>query len=168
MKNLLLIPTILFPYTVCLGFTGRFNESLSNTAIALHIAVSLITLLSALLCNLLFIFATKNTSTTQLLKTALIIKAIHIPAYLIIFVSGAIMGLLFFFTIPIIAFLVLIDFITLCLSGMISVYAHIKALKEKNTELSVPLIISLICQAFFCADVISLLVVSITLKKSKG
>lgn len=79
MKKILLLPTMLFPYLVCLclgyGFVGSFAD---GVAVVLAI-VALITLILAFICNLIFIFATKNKTATELLKTAFLIKAIHIP-----------------------------------------------------------------------------------------
>lgn len=165
MKKILLLPTIFLPYTFCLifGYISANQNMSYNTEISF--IIPLITLFFSFVCNSIYIFTTKNISATQILRTALIIKAIHIPAYILIFLIGAIMGLMIFMTLPFILFLVLIDFIFLFMSGMISIYAHIKALKEKQICPSALLIISLICQAFFCADIVSLFVINIIAKK---
>lgn len=65
------------------------------------------------------------------------------------------MGFMFFMTLPFIIFLIFIDCVTMFLSGMISVFALVKKMKTDE----VPAIICTICQFFFCADIISLLVV---------
>ena len=69
--------------------------------------------------------------------------------------------LLFFMTFPFIHFLVFIDYVTIILSGMISVFSLIKN-TGKNTFLSV---IAILLQFVFCADIMSLFVLNCITKK---
>ena len=77
------------------------------------------------------------------------------------------MGLMFFMTFPFVLLLVLIDLLTLWISGMISVYSISKALKEGGLCSKAILSISMICQFFFCADVISMFVIRSVIKKKE-
>ena len=161
MKKLLLIPCSVFPYFLCLwmllGFgLGFFSGDVMDT---LGIVCIVLALLS-LVCNTVFIVVSRSESAESLLKTALILKIVHIPSYVLIFIIGCIMGLMFFMTFPFILFLVFVDCLTLYFSGMISVLSLAKNLKNQRT-LS---IIALICQFFFCADIISLFVLRIVSK----
>ena len=71
------------------------------------------------------------------------------------------MGLVFFMAIPLILLLVIVDYLTLFFSGTLSVMATIKSLKKAKT-LSIT---TLVCQFFFCLDIISLIVYCIKIKK---
>ena len=168
MKKLLLIPITIFPYTVCLclGY-GFIRQGFSNTTFEILGIFALVTLVLSLVCNLIYIFSTLKKPAAELLKTAFIIKAVHIPTYILIFILGVLMGLMFFMTFPFVLLLVLIDLLTLWISGMISVYSISKALKEGELCSKAILIISMICQFFFCADVISMFVIRSVMKKKE-
>ncbi|MBQ3547603.1 MAG: hypothetical protein IJA44_03915 [Clostridia bacterium] len=166
MKKLLLIPTAIFPYTVCLclGY-GFIAQNFSDTTIKIFGILALVTLALSLVCNFIYIFSTRRTSAKELLKNALLIKAIHIPTYVLIFILGVLMGLMFFMTFPFILFLIVIDLVTLWMSGIISVYSIAKALKESGLCSKPLLIIAMVCQFFFCADIISLFVIRIAINR---
>lgn len=168
MKKLLLIPTVIFPYTVCLclGY-GFIAQSFSNTTIKILGIFALAVLVFSFLCNFIYIFSTRRKTAEELLKNAFLIKVIHIPTYILIFVLGVLMGLMFFMTFPFILLLIVIDLLTLWMSGMISVHSIAKSLKEGGLCSKPLLIIAMVCQLFFCADIISLFVVRIAIKKKK-
>ena len=171
MKKWKLVPTAIFPYVLVLILAAYFI--LGNTSEAHFAALKqnmayigigvLAWLLAAIALNVSFMVSAKNADSAALIKTALIIKCIHIPTYVLIYALGIVLGLMFFMTLPVILFLILLDLITLCLSNMISIYAIIKGMKQKGVTVS--LVISLICQCFFCADVISLFVLNLIIRK---
>ncbi len=167
MKKLLLLPTTLFPYTVCLclGY-GFIAQSFSNTTIEILGIFAFVMLVLSFVCNLIYVFATKQNSAKELIKTAFLIKAVHIPTYILIFVLGVLMGLMFFMTFPFILLLIIIDLLTLWISGMISVYSLAKSLKEGGLCSKPLLIVAMVCQFFFCADIISLFVIKIATKNN--
>jgi len=168
MKKLLLIPTFVFPYMVCLclGY-GFIAQSFSNTIITILGVLTLVTLALSFVCNLIYIFSTKDATAAELLKTAFVVKTVHIPTYILIFILGVIMGLMFYMTFPFIMVLVLVDLLTLWLSGMISIYSIARALKEGGLCSKPLLITAIICQPFFCADIISLFVVQLIAKRNQ-
>lgn len=167
MKKLLLLPIILFPYTVCLCLVDGFlAQSFSNTTIKILGIFALVTLALSFLCNFVYIFSTRREPAEELLKDAFLIKVIHIPTYILIFILGVLMGLMFFMTFPFIVFLIFIDLLTLWISGMISIYALVKSLKEGEICPKPLLIVAMVCQFFFCADIISLFVIKIAIKRN--
>ena len=131
MKKLLLIPTALFPYAVSL-FLFCFFKSKTGASVTLpYLIISCVVCAClALACNVVFLLLSRKDSAERLCKTALILKAIHIPAYVAIFVLGLILGLMFFMTFPILLLLIFLDCVTLFFSGMISVFALIKNRKN--------------------------------------
>ncbi len=162
MKKCLLIPAIVFPYTVCLVLAyGFFGGGFNDNVIAVLGIFAVICLALAFVCNLIYIFTTIHAQPNELLKAALLVKLIHIPTYLLIFLFGLLLWVMFFMTFPLILLLVLVDVVTLFLSDMVSVYAMARNVKRYPG----PVAVALVCQFFFCADVISLLVVTCILKK---
>ncbi len=165
MKKLLLIPTAVFPYSFCAclayGFgSGHFSGDLIITALGI---LCLLCFILAIICNIVFMILSRKQDSKELLKATLILKMIHIPSYILIFILGLLMGIMFFMTFPFIIFLVFIDCITLFLSGMIAVWALVKSIKQD----AVISIVTLICQFFFCADIISLFVMYFIIRKRK-
>ena len=168
MKKLLLLPTMLFPYMVCLSLGyGFIAQSFSNITFKALDIISLVTLALSFVCNFIYIFSTRKKTAELLLKNAFLIKAIHIPTYIFILALGIMMGLMFFITFPFILILIVFDLLTLWISGMISVYSIAKSFKASGLCSKSLLIIAMICQFFFCADIISLFVVKIVIKKKK-
>ena len=163
MKKLLLIPAMLFPYSFVLGFV--FSEGYSNgdsAIFALGVFIGLFLVLP-FACNIAFVILSRKDEPCKLIHSALIVKLVHIPSYVIIFVMGLISSLMFFMTFPLILLFVLFDYMVLLTSGFLSVFALAKNIKE-NKVLSV---LALICQFFFCADVISLFVMWIISKNQR-
>ncbi len=163
MKKLLLIPAMLFPYSFVLGFV--FSEGYANgdsAIFALAIFVGLFLILP-FACNIAFIVLSRKDDPYKLIQLALIIKLVHIPSYVIIFVMGLISSIMIFMTLPLIIMFVLFDYMVLITSSFISIFALAKNIKM-NKILSVA---ALICQFFFCADVISLFVLWIVSKNQK-
>ena len=165
MKKILLIPTMLFPYTVSLFLLHNFIFSWAETKTYNFLSNLCVgCLVAALICNIIFIiisFSSKNKD--KFLFDSLIVKLIHIPPYIFIFILGAFMGMMFFMTFPFILGLVVIDVLTMVLSSMISIFALLR--NVKNHKLLYFLSIAL--QFFFVLDVVSLALVSYTVFKEK-
>ena len=162
MKKLLLLPAMLFPYSFVLG--GILSDGFANvdSDLEAYILIGLFFILP-LVCNMAFIILSRKDDPYKLISSALIVKLVHIPSYVIIFVMGLISSLMIFMTLPLILMLILFDYIVLITSSFVSVFALAKNIKEKKT-LS---ILALICQFFFCADIISLFVLWIISKNQK-
>lgn len=168
MKKLLLLPTMLFPYMVCLclGY-GFIAHGWSDAIFIIFGVIALIVLALSFVCNIVYIVLTRKSPAEELLKTALLIKLIHIPTYILIFLVGIIMALTFWMTLPFILLFIVVDLLTLLMSGMISIYSLITALRCEGLCSKKLLGIALACQFFYCADIISLLVVKGAIKKKK-
>jgi hypothetical protein len=117
--------------------------------------------LASPVCNVIFMFLSRNDDPNDLIRTALVVKLIHIPSYIAVFIFGIYAALMIFMTLPLIIMLVLFDCTVLILSGSVSVFALAKNMKN-NKLLSAA---ALVCQFFFCADIISLLVLHVASKK---
>ena len=159
MKKLLLIPAMLFPYYFVLGFF--FSEGYANGDSATFALVLFWVLPFA--CNITFIVLSRKDDPYKLIQSALIVKLVHIPSYVIIFVMGLLSSLMIFMTLPLILLFIVFDYMILITSSFISVFALSKNIK-KNKIISV---LALICQFFFCADVISLFVLWLISKNQK-
>ena len=158
MKKLLLLPTMLFPYFFVLG---EFEDNLQLEEIlifgGLFLALSLI-------CNVLYMVLARNEDPRKLMGGALLVKLIHIPAYVMIFFYGAVASLMFFMALPLIIMYVIFDYIVLLLSSSLSVFGLVKNMKNNEAFSTV----ALFCQFVFCVDVISLLVVWIHSKLQRN
>lgn len=169
MKKWLLIPTIIFPYIILLSYFAFFGLSaISDDAYKWYLnnisypgIVLLCLFLLSVVCNVIFISTAKKASSAEVVKAALTIKCIHIPFFVLVFIFGLFLGFMFIMTFPLIILLVLVDFVIFWLSNMISIFAIIRVLKRKELNLTAALIVTLICQLFFCADVISMFVFNI-------
>lgn len=153
MKKLLLIPCIIFPYSLVLSVLigDLFPEDVAP--IVFGVLIVLFAVLTPI-WNVIFMIVSRKDDPGDLIRAALLIKLFHIPAYIIVFILGVVASIMIFMTLPLILMFILFDCIVLFLSSSISVFALAKNIKN-NKVLS---IIALICQFFFCADVISLIV----------
>ncbi len=154
MKKLLLLPTMLFPYFFVLG------ESEDDLQLEEILVLGGLFLALSLICNVIYMVLSRNEDPSKLMGGALLVKLIHIPAYVMIFFYGAVASLMFFMALPLIIMYVVFDYIVLLLSSSLSVFGLVKNMKNSEAFS----IVALICQFVFCADVISLLVVWILSK----
>ncbi|MBQ8216246.1 MAG: hypothetical protein IJZ33_08290 [Clostridia bacterium] len=162
MKKLLLIPVIIFPYLLALGVLlgNLFPEDIAPIVFGVFIVLFA---LATPICNIVFMILSRKDDPNDLIRAAFLVKLVHIPAYIVVFVFGVIAAIMIFMTLPLILMLILFDCIVLFFSSSISVFALAKNIKN-NKLLSV---VALICQFFFCADIISLFVLWI-ISKNQG
>ena len=160
MKKLLLIPVIIFPYLLTLGVLlgNLFPEDVAPIVSGVFI---ILFVLATPICNIVFMILSRKDDPYDLIRAAFLVKLVHIPAYIIVFIFGVIAAIMFFRTLPLILMLILFDCIVLFFSSSISVFALAKNINN-NKILSV---VALICQFFFCADIISLFVLRLVSKK---
>ena len=160
MKKLLLIPVIIFPYLLVLGvlLSDLFPEDIAPIVFGIFI---ILFALATPICNIIFMILSRKDDPCDLIRAAFLVKLVHIPAYIIVFILGIVAAIMIFMTLPLILMLILFDCIVLFFSSSLSVFALAKNIKN-NKLLSV---VALICQFFFCADVISLLVLNNIMKK---
>lgn len=153
MKRLLLIPTVILPYSVSIAYFVS-KPLPEDAAMVLFISILTACFAAAPVCNVIYMILARKDDARVLICDALLVKLLHVPAYVIIFISGAIAALMIFFTLPLIFMLIAFDYVILLCSSMLSAFALIKHVRLAKL-LS---IVTLVCQLIFCADVISLLV----------
>jgi len=162
-KWIFALPIMVFPYLLLaiLGciFSGFLIETLFQNnifccilALAIFAAVAL---LGVILIWVFYLPRRERASSVALL--ALLIKLVHIPAYVIIFV----LGLLFMITIFTVGFslaFVLFDLVTIFLSGSVGMLAVWKFYAEERINLAECFLHSIL-QFVFCLDVINAVIV---------
>ena len=96
-KYLLALPIFLFPYSLLFGlyclYTGFLMESVfQNNGYLLILALFLCTLVSLAFTGALCAWSlAKKTDAAEMAKLNMIVKLVHIPAYIAIFLLGAVM-----------------------------------------------------------------------------
>ena len=101
-------------------------------------------------------------SALSLAKTAMIVKLIQVPAYILTFILGAVLAITLF-TIPFAIGLFLLDGLTLILTGLLVAAAAVNAVRQginKRNEV-LPL---LMLQLFFCLDVAAAIIFFVRLR----
>jgi len=176
-RYLLLIPTAFFPYfpvIVMLAVNAFFpegelpaepvdSEMIMGITGIVEIVFFILWFVLPIICNVVFMILSRKSNPRNDITAVLIVKLVHIPAYVVIFIFGIFLGLMFFITLPLIILLILFDCFTLCLSSMLSIFVSAKNIKN-NTASS---IVTLVLQLFFCADVISFFILFCITRKNK-
>ena len=175
-KTWLLLPTALFPYVILFVLATVFYSSrismfeyimetvFNSNALNLLLVLLIYCLIATILSIACFgICIHKNTDALALAKTAMIIKIIQIPAYILIFILG-ILFLITLFTIPFTIALFIFDGFTLVLTSLITISSIINAVKQGVFQTKEVILIAIL-QYIFCADVISSIAYYFMLKK---
>ena len=95
----------------------------------------------------------KSNDTLSLLRTNLIIKLIHIPAYVMLFIMG-LLSTITTFTIGFALIVILLDIMIIILSGLVGLGAISKAMMEKRLSKE-DVFLHGALQFVFCLDVFS-------------
>ena len=90
--------------------------------------------------------------TKHLVTTNMIIKLVHIPAFIFHFVVGIFSSLLSVWGIGFVTAVVVIDLITIIVSGTHSVITVVTIYKQKKVSLKVAIICA-ICSYIYCVDI---------------
>ena len=162
-RNFLLVPVVVFPYLILFAivciFSGYFMDSLfQNNALLLLFAL-LIFYIVALACTVVSFITgiAKKKSGLALFRASMIIKLLHIPSYVLIFIIG-LLCLITIFTFAITIVLMILDCMTIFLTGLIGLCGIIRSFKENKLSKN-EAIIHGVLQFVFCADVISSIMV---------
>lgn len=155
--------TLIYPYCVVMAliclFTGLWMESVFNNDILILILVlgliSFAAFISVIIGSVFRLV--KKTPSSDLLQINMVIKLIHIPAYIAIFLFG-LLCMLTIFTVGISFVLVIYDVLAILFSGMIGLVGVIQAFREKKLSLG-KAVTHGIFQFVFCIDVISSIIV---------
>lgn len=135
---------------------------------AYPVLIALIVLyVTALVCSVAVFITSlvKKWNVQELLSINMVIKLIHIPAYLLIFFIG-LACLITIFTFAISIVLMFLDGMTILLSGLIGLGGVIRSLRENKLSKRAAVIHGIL-QFVFCADIISSIIIYKTVKISK-
>lgn len=167
-KYLQFVLIALFPYLIVFAliciFKGYFMDTVFHNNVYSLLLVLLILYFVALVCAVaVFIKGiTKKKKSLEILHFNMIIKLIHIPAYLLIFVFGLLCTITIF-TIGITIVLMILDGMTIVLSGLIGLGGVIGSLREDKISIK-KAVMHGILQFVYCADIISAIVIYRTVK----
>lgn len=175
----LVIPAVLLPYVslfmlATVLFSGRSPFFLSvmrscfqGKLLYLVTALLLYCLLAALLSIIAFTQSLSQAwDAPTLAKSALVIKLVQIPAYILVFILGAFLALSIF-TLPFTIGLFLLDSLTLLLSGLNTAAAGINAVKAGILQPKEATWIILL-QLVFCVDIFATASLWRKLKKARS
>lgn len=172
----LVIPTACLPYFLLCTLSVVFFSTqhplcrfimervFAGNGLLLIASVLIFTFLAASMSVIcFFISIRKQWDALSLAKTAMIIKLLQIPAYVIIFIMGVIL-LTTILAIPISFVLFLVECLTLVLTGLFTTAAAVVAVrKQMVTWKECGLLVGL--QLVFCADVVASILLYSILKK---
>ena len=173
------IPTVLIPYVVLflvlvalsstdVPFFNFIIESVcKGNGLYLLAAILIYGALSAVLMIVCFILSIcKGWNAFSLAKSAMIVKMVQVPAYVVIFVLGILFAITIFTTA--VAFIMfLFNCLTLFLTGLLTTAAVTNSVRQDVFKLNeVAWVIFL--QFVFCADVVASIIFYAKLKKAKA
>ena len=170
------VPIVLVPYlalftlvTVFFSTKITFFEYIMDSVfnsnalylIATLLLYSLLTCVLSIVCFFVSIY--KKWDVISLAKTAMIMKLVQVPAYVLIFVLGALFTISIF-TIPFSIGLFIIDCLSVFMTGLFVISSVIATIKN-NTFTLKEVIWVILLQFVFCADVISSVIFYIKMKR---
>ena len=172
-----ILPAVVLPYVALLCMAVVFLRNpvstwfmkwiFQNNGLLLLAFFAVFALLSILLSVLCFVMSLRQQwDPISLAKTAMIVKLIQIPAYLIVFVIGVLM-ILSIFTFAFSVLLWVMDCVTLVLTGMLSVAAAIIGNRKQLLSNKETIMFSLL-QLVFVADVVATIVLYRKLAKQEA
>jgi hypothetical protein len=170
-KDLQFFLIALFPYLIIFAliciFKGYFMDTVfHNNAYSLLLTL-IVLYVAALVCAVIAFITSfeKKIKILEVLRINMIMKLIHIPAYLFIFVVG-LLCMLSIFTIGITIVLMIFDGMTIVLSGLIGLGGVIRSLRENKISKKAAVIHGIL-QFVFCADIINSIVMYRTIKATE-
>ena len=147
-------------------FLGQLLEAVfGGNPLLLLAAFFVYAILTAVLGTVCFVGGLKKEGNPlALAKTAVILKLLQIPAYVLIFAFGVLL-VLAIFTYPIAFLLFVLDYVSLVLSGFWVLAAGIYAVRQGVFQSKDEISRLMILQFVFCADVVASIVFYKKLKK---
>lgn len=162
-KYLQFLLIALFPYLIVFAlicmFTGYFMDTVFQNNVYSLLLILIVLYVVALVCAVTVFITSlaKKRRILEVLRINMIMKLIHIPAYLFIFVVG-LFSMITIFTFGITIVLIILDGMTIVLSGLIGLGGVIRSLRENKISMKVAVIHGIL-QFVFCADIISSIVI---------
>jgi len=156
-KYIIALPIFIFPYTVLFGiyctYTGFLMDSLFQShGLVLLFWINIIYFIGFIYSVVYAIISLfRKNKSLELIKMNMIIKLVHIPAYILIFLLGILL-FISIFTMGVSFYLIFLDCLTIFCSGIIGVMAIFKGTKENKVDKKYFIKYSLL-QFVFCFDV---------------
>lgn len=173
-----MIPAMLLPYLILFSYVIIFNYTdvsvfdwimekvFDNNALILFAFLFIYCFITSLFSIISFAQSLRGKyDAKSLTKAALIVKLIQLPAYIIIFIVGALF-VLSIWMIPFTIILFLIDGLTLILTSLFSLSGIITSVKKGTFEFKEVILFGIL-QFIFCSDVVSLYIFSRKLKSAE-
>lgn len=163
-----IVPILILPYLIVgilsVALFGKDNPfGKINPLGILLLCIMLTTIFSVIY----FIKSIVKKDDPELLaKRAMIVKLVHVPAYIMIFILG-ICFMITIFTIPFTIGLFLIDSLILFLSSLLTISSVINGLRTGILKIK-DIIWVVILQFVFCADVVVAVIYYLKIKRVKG
>ena len=175
LKYLKMIPVILYPYMymVILGIYGGFTNALpddySNFALlGLFIVAVVYNVYSLVIVIVNAVQGARGKMTArEAARMNLIIKGVQIPAYILHFIMGLIGLALSVWGIGIILWALLIDLLTILLTGISSIGCSIRMRKEGLLSTAAAILMGIGC-FIYCADLVIAIVYVVKARKRKN
>lgn len=137
-----------------------------NSAYNLFIPVALFIILTMILTVICVTFSqVQKWDAYVLAKTMAIIKIIHIPAYVVIFIVGAFCALTIF-SLPFTVLLAVFDYILLVMSGVMTSSAVVLAINQ-NSQISKKYYFLAVLQFVYCIDAVAAWILYLKLKSER-
>ncbi|MDF2905515.1 MAG: hypothetical protein K0R34_836 [Herbinix sp.] len=168
MKKLLpFYAIVLFPYLIVFILISIFKGYFTDDFLLFLLITLVVLYVVAIVCAIAGFMkgVTKKYQPQEILRINMMIKLLHIPAYLLIFVFGLLCTITIF-TIGVTVVLMILDGMTIVLSGLVGLGGIIGSLREKKISTN-KAVIHGILQFVYCADVISSIVMYRTVKASQ-
>lgn len=175
-KIWMILPMVLLPYLTlfalaiilfsakCAFFEYIMVSIFHGNACNLIAALLLYYIIAALFSIVCFIAGIrKGWNALPLAKSAMLVKLIHAPAYVLIFILGVLLASTIF-TIPFSVGLFLLDCLTLFLSGLLTTASIMNAIRQGVFKCK-DIFWFFILQFVFCADVVASIVFYLKLKE---
>lgn len=170
------IPIVIVPYLALLAlatiffstsspfFSSIMESVFDNNALYLIAALLLYCLLTGALSVVCFSASMyKKWDALSLAKTAMVMKLVQVPAYVLIFALGAVF-VMTIFTIPFSIGLFVIDCLSMFMTGLFTISSVIATIRN-NIFARKEVVWVMLLQFVFCADVISSVIFYIKLKR---
>lgn len=157
---------IIFPYMIVLTLVCIFGNFITQNMFYLFLLLLFVLYIVAIISAIIVFIKgiTGKKKSLEILHINMVIKLIHIPAYLLIFVIGLLCSITIF-TIGITIILMVLDGITIVLTGLIGLGGIIGGLRENKISIK-QAAINGILQFVYCADIISSIIIYKTVKAS--
>ncbi len=166
-KYIRLLPVILYPYAyliIMLIYIPLFSEK--EYAFNILLVVGIIYNLYSLIITIINAVQTARGRYTahQAAKMNLVIKGVQIPAYMFHFLVGMVGALMSVWGIGFILWAILIDILTIALTGINAIGCCIRMCKEGMLSKGKSVFFAL-CSFVFCIDVVVAIILYIMVKK---